>query len=270
MITKYSTNKTIFLLFAGIILTIAAPSLSHAKLLFLSSDIPITVGVGSFEESDILKYQPPNLILYLSGSTLGIPRGTNIDAFGFYGDNTLFSVDVPTTLDEATYTQRDLIVYDGNNFSKLLDGSAIGIPDSARIDAATVLENESIVFSTDIPVSLAGNDFKENDLIMYDGSFFNLYFSGSSNGIPKGANIDGVWVSSSGEILFSVDIPCSLAGLEVTANDIIKWSGSFFSIYLDGTSAGLSESSNMDAITDNGTQKFPWILFYPALFKKNY
>jgi hypothetical protein len=49
--------------------------------------------------------------------------------------------------------------------------------------------------------------------------------------------------------LFSLDIPCSLNGLEVKDKDIIKWSNGSFSKYFDGTLAGLPESSDVDALS---------------------
>ncbi|CAD7773555.1 hypothetical protein DMNBHIDG_00781 [Candidatus Methanoperedenaceae archaeon GB37] len=54
--------------------------------------------------------------------------------------------------------------------------------------------------------------------------------------IPESANIDGVYVSPDGDILFSLDIPCSLNGLEVKDKDIVKWSNGSFSLYFDGLS----------------------------------
>lgn len=248
MTTKLRMSKVMFLLSLGAMLIIASASLSHAAL-FLSTDIPVTIGSDSFEERDIIEYEPPDFSLYLSGSTLGIPRGVNINAFGFLGSDIHFSIDVPTTLGGVDCTERDIIRYDGSNFSKLLDGSAIGIPDSARINAATVLSDGSIIFALDIPASIGGISAKANDLIKYDGSSFSLYFSGSDHGIPENANIDGVWVGSTGEILFSLDIPCSLNGLEVSAQDIIRWSGGSFSLYFDGLSAGLPEGSDVDAVS---------------------
>jgi hypothetical protein len=211
MTTKLSMSKVMFLLSLGVILMIAGVSISHASL-FLSTDIPATIGSNSFEERDIIKYEPPNFSLYLSGSTLGIPPGTNINAFSISGSDIYFSVDIPTTLGGMDFTERDLIHYDGSTFSKMLDGAALGIPEGAHINAATRLSDGSIIFSLDIPASIGGISAKANDLIKYDGSSFSLYFSGSDNGIPESANIDGVWVSPSGEILFSLDIPqyCSL------------------------------------------------------------
>jgi len=248
MIPKFKIRKLVYLFFFVAIFIISGFSLSFAQV-FLSTDIPVTIGSATFEEKDIIYYRISNFSPYLSGSDLGIPDGVNIDAFGFSGSDILFSVDIPTTLDGETYTDRDVILYDGVNLSKLLDGTAIGIPEGARIDAATVLSDGTIIFSLDIPVSLVGIAFKANDLIRYDGSSFDLYFSGSDNGIPEAADMDGVYVSPSGEILFSLDIPCSLNGLEVKDKDIIKWSEGSFSLYFDGLSAGLPEGSDVNALS---------------------
>ncbi len=126
---------------------------------------------------------------------------------------------------------------------------AVGIPNGARIDAGTVLSDGSMVFSLDIPVTLEGIPFKAHDLIVYNGSSFDLYFSGSDNGIPEAANLDGVWVSPEDEILFSLDIPCSLNGLEVKDKDIIKWSEGSFSLYFDGSLAGLPSNVDVNAVS---------------------
>ena len=244
MIAKFRMTKVVSLLL-GAILTVAISSLSFAEI-FLSPDIPITIGSDAFEERDVMYFKDSSFLPYISGSTLGILKGVNIDAFGFSEGKIIFSVDIPTTLDGVTYTERDLILYDGTNFSKLLDGSAI--PDGARIDAATVLSDGSIVFSLDVPVTLGGLSFKANDLIRYNGSF-TLYFSGSGHNIPESANIDGVWVSPDGDILFSLDIPCNLNGLEVKDKDIVKWSNGSFSLYFDGLSEGIPLGADLDALS---------------------
>jgi hypothetical protein len=238
----------ILLLFLGAVFLDTNVPLSHADMLF-SADIPMTLGGESFEERDVISHDSSGFAPYLSGSDLGIPEGVNIDAFGFPEGDILFSVDIPTTLNGVAYTERDLILYDGANFSKLLDGPDVGIPDAACIDAATVLSDGNIVFSLDIPVSLEGILFKAHDLIVYNSSSFDLYFSGSDNGIPENANIDGVWVNPEGEILFSLDIPCGLNGLEVKDKDIIKWSEGSFSLHFDGLSAGIPSGADVNAVS---------------------
>lgn len=248
MIAKFKIKKVVYLFFFVAILIVPAFSLSFAQVL-LSTDIQATIGSATFEERDIIYYDASSFSLHLSGSDLRIPDGVNIDALGFSEGDILFSVDIPTSLNGVTYTERDLVLYDGTNFSKLLDGPAIGIPEGARIDATTVLSDGTLILSLDIPVSLGGIDFKANDLINYDGSSFSLYFSGSDNGIPEAANLDGVWVSPEDEILFSLDIPCSINGLEVKDKDIIKWSEGSFSLYFDGLSAGIPSGADVNAVS---------------------
>lgn len=248
MIAKFKIKKVVYLFFFVAILIVPAFSLSFAQVL-LSTDIQATIGSTTFEERDIIYYDASSFSLHLSGSDLRIPDGVNIDAFGYSEGDILFSVDIPISLNGVAYTERDLILYDGTNFSKLLDGSAIGIPEGARIDAATVLSGGNIVFSSDIPVSLEGISFKANDLIVYDGSSSSIYFSGSGSGIPESANIDGVWVNLEGEILFSLDIPCNLNGLEIKDKDIVKWSEGSFSLYFDGSLAGLPSNVDVNALS---------------------
>ena len=248
MIAKFKIKKVVYLFFFVAILIVPAFSLSFAQVL-LSTDIQATIGSATFEERDIIYYDASSFSLHLSGSDLRIPDGVNIDAFGYSQGDILFSVDIPISLNGVVYTERDLILYDGTNFIKLFDGSAIGIPEGARIDAATVLSGGNIVFSTDIPVSLEGISFKANDLIVYDGFSSSLHFSGSDSGIPESANIDGVWVNLEGEILFSLDIPCNLNGLEIKDKDIVKWSEGSFSLYIDGLSAEMPAGADVDALS---------------------
>ncbi|MBW1855251.1 MAG: thrombospondin type 3 repeat-containing protein [Deltaproteobacteria bacterium] len=112
-----------------------------------------------------------------------------------------------------------------------------------------MLDDGSIIFSLDIPVSIGGVSFKPNDLILYDGSLLSLYFSGSDNGISDGVNIDAVYVDPTGDVLFSLDIPTELDGLEITNKDIISWDGYSFSLYVNGLSLELPVGANVDAFT---------------------
>ena len=258
MTIKHKMRKLAFLLIKGAFLTLVCFSLSSAEIYF-STDIPVTIGSDSFEERDIVYYGLSGCSLYFSGSAVGIPKGVNIDAFGFITSGTIFfSVDIPTTLGGGSYTERDIILYDGTNFSTLLDGEAIGIPNGAHVDAATMLDDESIVFSLDIPASLGGSEYKAHDLIRWDGYSFSLYFDGSGNGIPDGADIDGVYVvydpdgdgiGEEGDILFSLDIPTELNPV-FQDNDVIKWDHSSFSLYFDGSASGLPINAGVGAVPE--------------------
>jgi len=189
--------RVMFLLLIVAFLTATAASPCRAQI-YLSTDIPADMGGSPYDDRDIVSYGNSSFSSYLDGSAIGIPDGVNVVSFGFSGDNRIFSVDVPTDLDGSAYTERDIISYDGSNFSKLFDGAAAGIPAGARIDAATVLGDGSIVLSLDVTVELGATTYEDRDLIMYSASTFSMYFDGSLNSIPDGVNLDGVCVNSSG------------------------------------------------------------------------
>ena len=230
--------------------------------IFLSTDIPVAVGSGSFEERDIVYYEFPDFASFLTGVDLGIPKGVNVDAFAYSGDSILFSVDIPVHIDGVDYTERDLISYDGDSFSKLLDGDAAGIPRGATIDAATVLTDGSVVISLDVLTYLGGSNIEPHDLIRCVGSSCGLFFAGSDYGIPEGANLDGVMVITdgdgdsipsqggvTGDILFSLDIPTAVNGLEVTDRDIIRCGQSPCYNYFDELSSQLPINASVDAFS---------------------
>ena len=230
-----------------ILLIVGSFSFSYAGI-FLSTDIPVDTEYHSYEASDIAYHEPSFFLFYLSGQTLGIPEGVNIEAFDFYGSDILFSVDVPLILDGKSFTEKDIILYEGSTFSKILNGADVGIPEGAQIDAATVLPDGKIIFSLDIPVKIGNLTFKPIDLIIYDGFSVDLYFNGIESGLPESANLDGVWVNPEGSMLFSLDIPTVIDGLSVTDKDFIEWNGSSFLLPFADISANLPQEADVDAL----------------------
>lgn len=247
MKARQKISRLMFLLF-GVVFLVATAAYPSMAQICLSTDIPADMGGSPYDDRDIVSYGNSSFFSYLDGSDIGIPDGVNVVSFGFSGTNRIFSVDVPTDLEGSAYTERDIINYDGSDFSKLFDGVSAGIPEGSAIDAATVLCDGSIVFSLDITVELGGTTYEDRDLIMYSASTFSMYFDGSLNGIPDGVNLDGVYVNTSGDIFFSLDIPTELSSLELAESDIVKWDQSIFSLYFDGISSGIPEGANLDAV----------------------
>ena len=242
-----SPSKAVFLLILGAML-VGAGVIPAQTRLFLSMDVPVTVAGTSYAETDILQYNAAGFAPFLSGASLGIPAGVNLDAVGFYGTGVLFAVDVPATLGGIDFSERDLILYNGSSYSKFLDGTAAGLPAGARINAATVEAGGNLIFALDVPATLDGTSFSSNDLIAYDGTSFSLYFKGSDHGIPENVNIEGVTVGVIGEFYLALDIPCEVAGLEVDPRDVILWYGGSFSPHFKGAAAGLPAGSGIDAL----------------------
>lgn len=230
-----------------ILLIVGSASFSYAGV-FLSTDIPVDTEYYPYEDRDIVYHEPAFFLFYLPGQAMGISEGVNIDAFDFYGSDILFSVDIPFNLDGKSYSERDIILYNGSNFSKIVNGADVGIPQGARIDAATVLADGKIIFSLDIPVKIGSLTFKPIDLIIYDGFSVDFYFNGTASGLPESANLDGVWVNPEGSILFSLDIPAVIDGLPVTDKDFIEWNGSSFFLPFADISANLPQGVDIDAL----------------------
>ena len=153
MIKKHKLVQKAYYFLQLAVLIVMYSSQSTAGI-FLSTDIPVAVSSGSFEEREILYYEFPFFAVFLTGADLGIPKEVNVDAFAFSGDTVLFSVDIPVSINGEDYTERDLISYDGDSFTKLLDGDTVGIPRGASIDAATLLTDESVVISLDVLIKL--------------------------------------------------------------------------------------------------------------------
>jgi hypothetical protein len=239
----------ITLLFVGVMIQLIAFSSFCYGGIFLSPDIPVSVGTDFFLEQDILHYDTGDFSLYLSGPNVGIPDGVNIDAIGVLKAGVLFSVDIPTTIAGLVCTEKDIILYNKTGFNKFFDGQAAGMPDGASIDAATLLSDGSMLFSTDIPVILDSKVYKENDLIQYDGFSFTLFFHGRANGIPSNADINAVSVNSNGDILFSFDITCEIEDLIVSDKDIVSWNGASFSLEYKGDDMGFPVNGGINAIS---------------------
>jgi hypothetical protein len=249
MIHNCKTGKIGLISLMGVLFIIGTVYLAQAELLF-STDIPVSMGSDSYKEKDIIRYNEPGFSLYnIEG--VAFDEGINVDAFHFNESWHKFSVDTRTSLDGIICRCMDVVHYEGGQYYKAFNGIAEGIPPGACIDAATALPDESIVFSVDVPVSLGGTDYQENDLIRWDDVSFSLYFDGSANGIPEGANIDGVHITPEGMLHFSLDIPVQLGGIDLKDADIITYD-SGYSLAFGGVSAGLPVGANIDAVSDSG------------------
>ncbi len=114
-------------------------------------------------------------------------------------------------------------------------------------------------------VSLNGNNFDDEDIVVYDPSnqTWSQYMDGSDIGLASN-DIDGVHVNSDGSVLFSLNQDTNLDGLgNVDDADIIRFdptstgnnTAGSLELYFDGSDVGLdSNSEDIDgiAIASNG------------------
>lgn len=163
-------------------------------------------GIGLVADEDILSFNGSNFTLWWDGSAAGLPPEVNLDALHI---NSVSPKNFHFSLKEDAFlpgiglvADEDVIRYvEGIGFSMTLDGSSVGIPPEANVDAFAIVPNTgNFVLSLEGANFLGGNLYDDADLIEYNGSFF-VFFDASLNGLPEEININAV------EILPQTEVP---------------------------------------------------------------
>lgn len=207
------------------VLLVAALSTARAATHEFAVDVPSDFASATYTPDKVIRWADG-----LYATALALPPNTPISALHRRPDGTwLFSPFDTATLGGVDYEPRDVVSYDGVNFALQLDGSAVGIPQGARIDAVFV-DAGALVMSFDTPVALGGVDYGSSDFVKYAGSFTS-YWIGSAHGVPSTSNIVGGALDGAGQLLMSFDVPTRLGPVDYLPGDIVRWSGSGFSTY---------------------------------------
>ncbi len=132
------------------------------------------------------------------------------------------------------------------------------IPDAADVIGYAEGASGSKLLTFDTTVSLAGGVVaRPGDVVALNGSTYSIVFSAAQAGLAPGVQTDALASASTGGLLLSFDTDVSLPGaLHVADEDLVRWSGTTFSLALDGSSAGMSRALDVDAADDLGTSTF--------------
>ena len=106
------------------------------------------------------------------------------------------------------------------------------------------VEGEQIYFAVDQPVLLGGQVFTPRDVILTDGSDYELFYKGENEGIPRSVKIDAVALIE-GELFLSYDTTFRLDDL--IADEDLVWASDGHTIFFDGSAAGVPMSVDLDA-----------------------
>ena len=153
------------------------------------------------------------------------PLPATIDLRAYHRDpdgTRYFVVDVPTALGGATFEPRDVVSFDGATYALHFDGSAHGLPASARI-AGFARDGSSDLLAFDVPVVLAGATVETRDVVEWDGASAGLRFAGAGAGLPPSAAIDGVGWLSTGRLLLSLTTGGSVGGVAYEDEDVLEY-----------------------------------------------
>jgi hypothetical protein len=75
---------------------------------------------------------------------------------------------------------------------------------------------------------------------------YSLMFDAKANGLPDGTMTDAVAVADNGDLLLSFDTTVTLGGSTFKPQDLVRFNGTTFSLFFDGTAAGIADGINLD------------------------
>lgn len=244
----------------------ATPTPSSGEVIYVSSTTGGTVGGIQFTDEDILTNTTGTWAKLFDMSD--VSGGTEINAFALLSDGSvLVSYAAAITVGGIAADDSDILRFipssTGNNtagtFEMYFDGSTAGLTTNGEdIDAIMPLANGDLIVSTAGTFSVAGASGRDEDLILYSGGSWSLYFDGGDIGLGSSSeDIYGVWIDeSNGDIYFTTAGSVSASGLSGSGSDIFvcvpntlgsSTSCSSLFIYWSGSAQGYG-SESMDAL----------------------
>jgi len=136
-------------------------------------------------------------------------------------------------------------------------GNSTADESNGTFSIVEVNNSEILYFSTQQNISFAGLTVRDEDIVSYDGSTFEIAFDGSDVGVG-GLDIDALTILSPTEILMSFTAAGTVGALSFDDSDILKFTATqlgtttagSFSLYFDGSDVGLSNNGeDIDALT---------------------
>ncbi len=173
----------------------------------------------------------------------------------------------------------DILFYDGANFHMYFDGTAAGLPGYSDIDALQVVDSDTFYVSflapnsknrqVQVPAGVTSAPFiaDDEDIVLYDGGNWSLYFDGSLYGLGdmNGEDIDALSILDDGRLVISTrgsansgsssnitPLPISSTTGWTGVNprpqdeDLIVFDGVGFDMYLDASDIALNNGNNED------------------------
>ncbi len=225
--------------FAAAVATIAflcwpAPSLYAQTILgnvIFSPDVTTVFAEETVDDEqvadDILKN---NLSVAVSLRDIGnIPQATDVNGYFLFSNDDLpqrqlLSFDTTVELPGGLIAEpRDVVLFDGTDFSLFFDGSVEGIPDGAMVDAVSLV-GALLFLSFDTTVALDGLIVEDEDIVFFSTvtGEFGEFFVGSDAGVTPDLDLDGL--HRLGGLLFvSFDGSGEIDGISFDDDDVLEF-----------------------------------------------
>ncbi|MHA7836868.1 MAG: hypothetical protein ACX98W_05340 [bacterium] len=120
------------------------------------------------------------------------------------------------------------------------------LPETATV-AAIHVEGSAVLFIPGIAVELPGPVFAtRRDVVRSEAGSFSLELDGAAVGLPVESAIDALARDGSGNLLLSFDRTTALGGLVAADEDLVAFDGASFSLFFDGSAAGVPPGLDLD------------------------
>jgi len=201
----------------------AAPTSNWVRV---ASDVGLTFQSAYYPTRKPISIGPNASGGFSDDLALVLPERVGVDALMAQSNKIVFSADVDFEKNSTIYADEDLISFDPQyaSLSMFMDGSAIGIPASADLDAASFSGDDDVLFSLDVTATLPGAGVVgDDDVVLYNGSSLSNAYDGSSDlVIPERCDIDALHLDSNGILFYSLDQTAVMNWTTGTHNDV--WS----------------------------------------------
>jgi hypothetical protein len=200
--------------------SLAATPLSEVRV---SPDTTATLGGTTADDEDVVRDD-------LAGSVTLLPLGSfpaeaDLDAYNVRPNGVqLLSFDTTLTLPGGITAQPgDVVRYDGASYAIEFGAAAVGIGPGVNLDAVAVY-GSSLLLSFDTALDIGGLHVEPADLVLFQGSTFSSFFSGSLAGIAPGLNLDAAdYLPCNGHVLLSFDGSGTIGGVAFDDEDVLEF-----------------------------------------------
>ncbi|MBA1145644.1 cadherin-like domain-containing protein [Ectothiorhodospiraceae bacterium WFHF3C12] len=136
---------------------------------YFSLDQHANLGGTVAAPGDVVLYDSGTYSLALDASAAGLSDGVDVDAVTVSGNGDLiFSTSIHFSAGGTSFSDADLVRYDGSTFSLFLAAAALGLDDGADVDAVTLRDADTIALSTRTGGSASGVAFGNGEVLLAD------------------------------------------------------------------------------------------------------
>lgn len=99
-------------------------------------------------------------------------------------------------------------------------------PDVSQPDALHLMNSDDWLFSVSVPTTFAGIDYYPEDVVLWDGALYSLFFCGAGVGIPLGINVDAAFLTNqtdTGSLVLSFDVPMTIGATTYDPADLVEF-----------------------------------------------